>query len=182
MTGLALALIFSLPLLGQAAAASPAPSPAPAISKETKLPPEALKPIDVDADVFEVSGKEKRGVFRGNVVARQGDVTIRASRVEAFYSKSLSAIVKAVAEGGVTVTSGGKVGRAEKAEFNNEQRTIVLTGEPRLLEEGTVLEGREIVFHVDDGRVECFECSIDVDPALVKEMKDGKTPLITPPK
>lgn len=167
------AALLSLSFLAQAAT--------PAAARESSLPPEALKPIDVDADVFEVSGKEKRGVFRGNVVARQGDVTIRASRVEAFYSKTLNAIVKAVAEGGVTVTSGTKVGHADKAEFNNEQRTIVLTGEPRLVEEGTVLDGREIVFHVDDGRVECFECNINVDPSRVKEMtEDGKLPLPAP--
>lgn len=173
------AALFSLSLLAQAATATPAPASA---REASSLPPEALKPIDVDADVFEVSGKEKRGLFRGNVVARQGDVTIRASRVEAFYSKTLSAIVKAVADGGVTVTTGAKVGKADKAEFNNEQRTIVLTGEPRLWEEGSVLEGRQIVFHVDDGRVECFECSIDVDPARLKEMtEDGKLPL-TPPR
>lgn len=136
------------------------------------LPKEALQPIDIDADVFEVDGKMKRGVFRGNVRARQGDVRLLADQIEAEYSKAANGIVKAVAQGQVTVTSGAKVGKASRAEFNNDQRTIVLSGEPRLWEEGTVLEGREIVFHVDDGRVECFECSIDVDPTRIQEMTD----------
>jgi len=159
-----------------AASASPSPSAtpkkAPSEIDTASLPKEALKPIDIDADVFEVNAKEKKGVFRGNVVARQGDVTIRAMRVEVLYSKQANAVVKAVAEGGVTVTSGTKVGKADHAEFNNDQRTVVLSGEPRLWEEGSLLEGREIIFHVDDGRVECFECSMDLDPTRLQEMQD----------
>lgn len=155
---------------------TPAPAATPAAGGTPALPKEALKPIDVDADVVEFDAKEKKGTFRGNVVARQGDVTVRAMRVEAIYAKQEGAntttISKAVAEGGVTVTSGTKVGKADRAEFNNDQRTIVLSGEPRLWEEGSLLEGREIVFHVDDGRVECFECSIDVDPTRLQEMQD----------
>ncbi len=136
------------------------------------LPKEALQPIDIDADVFEVDGRVKKGTFRGRVIARQGDVRLMADQIEAEYSKNANGIVKAIAQGQVTVTSGAKVGKASKAEFNNDQRTIVLSGDPRLWEEGTVLEGREIVFHVDDGRVECFECSIDVDPTRIQEMTD----------
>ena len=155
-----------------AVAATPETVASPAPTAASSLPKEALKPIDIDADVFEVSGKEKRGVFRGNVIARQGDVTIRASRVEATYSATVKGITKAVAEGGVTVTTGTKVGKSDRAEFNNDERTIVLSGEPRLWEEGSILEGKQIVFHVDDGRVECFECSIDVDPSKVQQMTD----------
>src|SRR4051812_4578534 len=80
-----------------------ASSPADGVALPMK---EGLKPIDIDADLFEVSGKEKRGVFKGNVVARQGDITIRATKVEASYSKESHGITKAVADGGVTVTSG----------------------------------------------------------------------------
>lgn len=161
-------------LVAQAETPAPSPTPtkAPGEIDTASLPKEALKPIDIDADVFEVNAKEKKGVFKGNVVARQGDVTIRAMRVEALYSKQANAIVKAVAEGGVTVTSGTKVGKADRAEFNNDQRTVVLSGEPRLWEEGSLLEGREIIFHVDDGRVECYECSIDLDPTRLQEMQD----------
>ncbi len=158
-----------------ASVSSATPAAPAASATPMAIPKEGLKPIDIDADVFEVSGKEKKGVFRGNVVARQGDITIRATRVEASYSKEAHGITRAVAEGGVTVTSGTKVGKSDRAEFNNDQHTVVLTGEPRLWEEGSVLEGREIVFHVDDGRVECFECSIDVDPAKVQEMNNGVT-------
>ena len=154
------------------ASASPKPTVDPRTIDTSSLPKEALKPIDIDADVFEVNAKEKIGVFKGNVVARQGDVTIRATRVEALYSKQANAVVKAIAEGGVTVTSGAKVGKADRAEFNNDQRTVVLSGEPRLWEEGSLLEGREIIFHVDDGRVECFECSIDLDPTRLQEMNE----------
>lgn len=155
-----------------AATPKPTPTKAPGEIDTASLPKEALKPIDIEADIFEVNAKEKKGVFRGSVVARQGDVTIRANRVEALYSKQANAIVKAVAEGGVTVTSGAKVGKADRAEFNNDQRTVVLSGEPRLWEEGSLLEGREIIFHVDDGRVECFECSLDLDPTRLQEMQD----------
>ena len=180
--GLAIAAQAATPT--PAAMATPAATATPAASASasaaapaaTAIPKEALKPIDIDADVFEVSGKEKRGVFRGNVVARQGDVTIRAERVEATYSKEVKGITKAVADGGVTVTSGTKVGKSNRAEFDNETRTIILTGEPRLWEEGSVVEGKTITFHVDDGRVECFDCSIDVDPSKVQNLQNDIKP------
>lgn len=159
------------------AKAGPKPKAGSGPAKEERIPQEALQPIDIDADVFEADGREKRGVFRGNVIARQGDVTIRAERIEARYSRQANAITTAAADGGVTVTSGGKVGKASRAEFDNARRTVILTGDPRLWEEGTVLEGRRIVFHVDDGRVECFECSVDVDPARIQEMTDESSKL-----
>lgn len=142
------------------------------LAQSPSLPTEALQPIEILADTFEADGKLKRGVFRGNVIAKQGDVRLMANQIEAEYSKVANGIVKAIAQGQVTVTSGAKVGKAARAEFNNDQRTIVLSGEPRLWEEGTVLEGRELVFHVDDGRVECFECSLVVDPSQIQEMTD----------
>lgn len=173
MTGVVLTVALAGPARAQSPVATTSTSGASALGIPGIGSKEGLKPIDIDADLFEVTGKDKRGVFRGNVVARQGDVTIRASKVEATYSQETHGVItKVVADGGVTVSSGTKVGKSDRAEFNNDKRTVVLTGEPRLWEEGIELEAKQIVFHVDDGRAECDSCTLVVDPTKVQQMKN----------
>ena len=152
-------------LLAAIATATPA-----ATAAATPLP-QSLQPIAVQALHFEFA-KDGSGLFSGNVIAKQGDVTLRAAEVVAHYSPKEKVIADAVADGGVTVTSQKKVVQSDKAVFDNAARTIVLTGEPRVWEDGSLLEGERVVFHVDDGNVQCFSCSLTFDPAKAKEMQD----------
>ena len=46
------------------------------------------EPIKIDADRLDVFDSEKRATFTGNVVAVQGDTTIRCSALNVFYEQS----------------------------------------------------------------------------------------------
>jgi lipopolysaccharide export system protein LptA len=174
----ALVALPFLMLLALPAQARRKPKAAPAASPVASLPPEAMQPIAINAKHFEI-GRDKTGVFTGNVVAKQGEVTIRAQEVVASYSAQAKAVVRAIAKGGVTVTSQEKVGQAERAEFDNDARTVVLSGEPRLWEDNNLMEGERIVFHVDDGTVECFECHGAIDPERLGDEAKKRVPTPT---
>ncbi len=46
----------------------------------------ANKPIDIEADLLEVDDRQKQATFRGNVVARQGDFSLRSRELVVSYS------------------------------------------------------------------------------------------------
>ena len=139
--------------------------------------PRNLEPIDVKAahSVLELKGVHRHASLSGAVVAKQGDVTMRAPMVEATYAPGTAGIETMVAVQGVEVTQGDKIAKADRAEFDNALHTITLTGEPRVWDGDNLVQGTKIVLHVDDERVECFECSADVDPDTIKQIRpDGK--------
>ena len=142
----------------------------------------SLAPVDVKAlhTVLELKGKERHARLAGSVVARQADLTLRAPEVDATLADGSGGIRRIVATAGVEVTQGSRVAQAGRAEFDNAARTIVFTGGPRLWDGENLVEGTRIVLHVDDRTVECFECSVDVDPSKAAELKSLAEPARAP--
>lgn len=128
-----------------------------------------LRPVSIQYGSSELitKGPEKKLILKGAVMATQGDLSIRAERVEASFQSSPGAIRRITADGGVTVTSGETIGRAERAEFDNEARTVTLSGGPTVLDQGAILRAETIILHIDESRIECTRCSVEVDPARV---------------
>lgn len=141
----------------------------PALAEEEKGKTLDLKPVSIHYGSSELitKGAEKKLILKGAVMATQGDLSIRAERVEASFESSPGAIRRITADGGVTVTSGDMIGRAERAEFDNAARTVTLSGGPTVLDQGAILRAETITLHVDESRVECARCSVEVDPARV---------------
>lgn len=84
VTGLAL-------LLAQSAAAAPAKDGAKDAVKEKSAPLGTVGggkgPIKIDADRLDVFDKENKAIFAGNVVAVQGESTIRCSAMTVHYKR-----------------------------------------------------------------------------------------------
>jgi lipopolysaccharide export system protein LptA len=71
---------------GSAWLAAPSLAQAPAARDRAPLPgmvSNSKDPINIDADKLEVFDREQKAVFIGNVVAVQGDSTLKASRLTA---------------------------------------------------------------------------------------------------
>lgn len=85
---------------------------APAFAQQESASPfgglgNSKDPIKIDADRLEIFDKEQRAVFSGNVVAVQGDTTMRCSQLVVHYDQS--ATQGGAAQGGGQ-TSGGQTG------------------------------------------------------------------------
>lgn len=68
------------------------------------------EPIKIDADRLDVFDKEGRAVFAGNVVAVQGDSTMRCSALTVLYEQG-----RVAAAAGGTIATGGSAPAAEPA-------------------------------------------------------------------
>lgn len=134
-------------------------------------------PIKIDADRLDVFDKESRAVFAGNVVAVQGKMTIRCSKMTILYAnrgqglpgsnspnptqtRATPAAAAPPGDGGikrlecdgpVTVTSDDQVATGDKAVFDREREQVVLTGKVALAKGQNVTRGDRLLYNTKTG-------------------------------
>lgn len=96
------------------------------------LPSASEKPLEITAkETLEWHRGEKKFIASGDVVARQGEVEIRADVLTADYRETPSSsfdIYRLSAEGHVTISSQGNTARGEKAVYDVPAGKAVMTG------------------------------------------------------
>jgi lipopolysaccharide export system protein LptA len=165
------------------AAAAPAAKDAakPAGGKDKSVVPgfgsNSKEPIQIDADKLEVFSKEQRAVYTGNVVAIQGDTTIKAPTMIVFYERQeKGADAKAAdkpaggeakpegegegggtqlkrveAKGGVSVVSKDQVATGNEGVFDRAANKIILTGNVALSQGENITKGQKLVYDTETG-------------------------------
>jgi len=122
-------------------------------AKEAKLVDKS-QPIDISSDKVEAFWKENLIIFRGNVIARQKDMVIYADSIEALIIEDGKGIERVTAGGNVKIQQGLRVANCEKAIFYNLDQKVILTGDPKVSEGDNMVSGDEIIFDIDQNRVE----------------------------
>lgn len=143
-----------------AAVAAPAAAPAAPARSCASGQPSALKghdtnaPVDWDADRMDVDNKSGRAVLTGNVIARQGDLTLTAPHVTASYVTKPSVHVERLdATGGVVVRSPSETARGDYGIYDLNRKLITMVGNVVLTRcDGTIRGGR-LVYDLTSGRV-----------------------------
>ncbi|MCJ2013352.1 LptA/OstA family protein [Methylobacterium sp. J-076] len=132
------------------------------------------EPIKIDADRLDVFDKENKAIFAGNVVAVQGESTIRCSTMTVYYKRGKDAaakdkaaeageeqapknpaengIKKVECAGPVTVTQKDQVATGDNAVFDQDAKRIVLTGNVVLSQCQNVTRGQRLVYDMASGR------------------------------
>jgi lipopolysaccharide export system protein LptA len=135
------------------------------------------EPIHISSRDLEFRYEEKRIVYRGDVIAVQGDVTIKSDMLTVTYEEvaptpsatpaktekegkpegptktsSKQRLKEIVAEGHVDITSGERRATGKKAVFNETQRTVVLSGDATVLEGGNQVSGDRVTVYLDEKR------------------------------
>jgi lipopolysaccharide export system protein LptA len=127
-------------------------------------------PIKIDADRLDVFDKEGRAVFAGNVVAVQGDSTMKCSLLTVFYEAGRgaaaagqpaeprqnplggdSAIRKINCKGPVTIVSKTQVATGDNAEFDRARNKVLLTGNAALSDGPNVTRGERVAYDLNTG-------------------------------
>jgi outer membrane protein assembly factor BamD len=121
---------------------------------EDKDKKDTSQPIDITSDRVETFSKERLILFKGNVVARQKDMVIYADTIETKLLEEGKGIETVVADGNVKIQQGVRVATGQKAVFYNLDRKVVLTGAPKVWEGENMVSGEEIIFNIDQNRVE----------------------------
>jgi lipopolysaccharide export system protein LptA len=110
-------------------------------------------PIDLAADRAEAQDRADRAIFAGNVVVRQGDLTLRTSRLTVAYASTGGIDVNRIdASGGVTVTSPSETAKGDFAVYDLDQGLITMVGNVRLERQGSFLSGARLTIDLDTGR------------------------------
>jgi outer membrane protein assembly factor BamD len=112
------------------------------------------QPIDITSDRVETYSKENLIIFKGNVMARQKDIVIYSDSLEAMVIEGGKGIERVVAGGNVKIQQGIRVANCQKAVFYNIDQKLVLTGDPKVWEGENMVSGDEIVFYIEQNRIE----------------------------
>ena len=124
------------------------------------------EPIKIDANKLDVFDKEGRAVFTGDVVAVQGESTMKCTIITVFYEQrdqngaqatpaaqgaDDSAIKKIDCKGPVTIVSRTQVATGENATFDRGSNKIMLTGNATLSDGPNVTKGERVLYDINTG-------------------------------
>lgn len=159
-------LLLPTSFMAQAQTAAPSTAPLGGLGS-------GKDPIKIDADRLDVFDNEKRATFTGNVVAVQGDTTMRCSALNVFYEQSAAAasgntppaasggddnnnIRKLDCMGPVTVVSKEQTATGQHAVFDRSSNTVTLTGNVALSQDKNVQQCDQIVYNLDTSIANCI--------------------------
>jgi lipopolysaccharide export system protein LptA len=109
-------------------------------------------PIDITSDTVEANQKQNNVTFKGNVVAKQEDITLYANTLVIYYDPENKKLKEIVAMGNVKVVQLERRATSQKATFHQDENKVVLAGEAVVREGENVIRGEKITFYVDDER------------------------------
>lgn len=126
-----------------------------AIAAESILPKgDSKAPIEIDADALEVFQQEKKAIFTGSVVAKQGSMTVKAEKMTVFYSgenTSGNSISKIELNGNVVLTSPAESARSQYGIYDTVKNFVTLSGDVTLTRGGNILKGDKLDYNISTG-------------------------------
>ncbi|HTP41513.1 MAG TPA: LptA/OstA family protein [Nitrospiria bacterium] len=135
-------------------------------------------PMTITSERLTIHDAEHRASFEGAVVARQGDLTLRADRVDVWtvdspsatsgmmYGGSNVSLIKAY--GHVEVTQGDRVVQADQAVYTQATQQIELTGNLSGQETGGYkVAGTHMVIYLQEHRSVIEQSHVVIPPAAL---------------
>ncbi|WP_089176806.1 LptA/OstA family protein [Bosea sp. AS-1] len=162
----------------QAGFAQPKQKGASASSPLGGLGGDSKEPIKIDADKLDVLDKENKAVFTGNVVAVQGDTTVRCTVMTVLYegrggqgaqagangaqaaakpaapatpNSNDSSIKRILCKGPVTVVSKTQAATSDNAEFDRANNLVIMTGNVALNDGPNITRGEKLTYNTVTG-------------------------------
>ncbi len=120
------------------------------------------EPVKIDAGSLQVLDKEQKAIYKGDVVAIQGQTTLRCTILTVFYmqqkdkagagsGQSGSAIKKLNCDGPVSVVSTTQTATGDYGVFDAEHDVVTLTGNVVLADCENVQQGDKLVYNTKTG-------------------------------
>jgi lipopolysaccharide export system protein LptA len=110
-------------------------------------------PVDVEADRIEVQDRADRAIFSGNVIARQGNMTMNAARLTVAYTDTRGVDVQRLeASGGVTLRTPSETARSSFALYDVNRRIVTMTGGVNLTQGQNRVQGGRLVLDLNSHR------------------------------
>jgi len=112
------------------------------------------QPLRVTSQVLEADNKNMVILFKGNVLAKQGDLTIQADMARVLYEKKEGGteIREIIASGNVKIYEGDRLATGNKAVLNNREQKIVLTEQPKVWQGKDMVSGEKITVFLNEDK------------------------------
>jgi lipopolysaccharide export system protein LptA len=116
--------------------------------------PASEQPLRITSQQLEADNKQLLITFTGNVVAKQGEMTIHADVARVYYEKKEEGneVREIVATGNVRIQEGERLATCQKAVFTNAEQKIVLTGQPKVWQGKDVVSGEKITILMEEDK------------------------------
>ncbi|MFK7745076.1 MAG: lipopolysaccharide transport periplasmic protein LptA [Roseobacter sp.] len=108
-------------------------------------------PVEVTADSLSIDQAAGTAIFTGNVVIGQGEMRLSAQEVLVVYSNSDQGVARLEATGGVTLVSGSDAAESERADYNVEDGTIVMSGNVLVAQGPSALTADRMTVQIETG-------------------------------
>lgn len=108
-------------------------------------------PVEVTADNLSVDQATGTAIFTGNVLIGQGEMRLSAGKVLVVYRTGAEGIARLEATGGVTLVSGEDAAESERADYNIDSGTIVMSGNVLLAQGRNALSSDKMSVKLSDG-------------------------------
>ncbi|MCV6546949.1 MAG: LptA/OstA family protein [Cohaesibacter sp.] len=112
-------------------------------------------PIEVEADQLDIFDKKKVAIFKGNVIAKQGETRLTTSSLTIHYAGggagTAQSITKLEANGGVIVSQKDQKATGSRAFVDMTREQITLSGNVVLTQGKNVLRGSELFIDMRTG-------------------------------
>ncbi len=141
-------------------------------------------PLEIEADSLDVDDTARIAIFRGDVVTKQGEVTMRSSEIRASYTGSARLADTAGEAGGgggsqlsqidamgavVVSTADGRKVTGNTARYEPKSNSVVVSGDVELSQAGTVVRGNRLAIDMATGKA-----TIDTTaPKILAKPKEG---------
>jgi lipopolysaccharide export system protein LptA len=109
-------------------------------------------PIIITSDRMEADRKKNFVIYSGRVVAVQGEMTMKSNTLTAHFNPDMKGFKEIIAEGNVHITQLDRVATGTKAVFNDQQKTITLTGNAMVRQGNSEVSGPRIIFFIEEDR------------------------------
>jgi lipopolysaccharide export system protein LptA len=104
-------------------------------------------------------------------------MTMRSETLTAYYDPEMKQMKQIVAEGKVNATQGNRVATGNKAVFDDQNKTVTLTGSPVMRQGNSQVSGAKVVYYVDkDKAIAEGDGKVRVQVTIFPEELEGREP------
>jgi lipopolysaccharide export system protein LptA len=116
------------------------------------------KPIEISADELEVVQPDQQAIFRGNVVAVQGNVRLKSNVMRVYYltgeqrSEGMGAISRIEVDSNVQLATPDESAKASRGAYYVDKEQILLIGDVVLTRGKNILKGERLDYNLKTGK------------------------------
>jgi lipopolysaccharide export system protein LptA len=113
---------------------------------------DSRQPIEITSQQLEGLQQQRQTIFRGDVVAVQGDITLKTDLLTVYLQEHENQIDKMVATGSVRVEQLDRVATADEATYRRSDEVLILKGHAQVVQGANKVDGDEIVIYLQEDR------------------------------